>query len=84
MEAIDNKKGKSYTLEDDKGTKALLIRNKTGTFITDSYLSPLQKPTLIFGKASYLLQTKCGKYIICASEVRVSVWSVSDNKPIFE
>jgi|688.fasta_scaffold1097616_1 hypothetical protein len=76
MEALDNKKGKSYTLEDDKGTKALIIRNKTGTFITNSYLSPLEKPTLIFGKASYILQTKSGKIIVSASETKVSVWSV--------
>jgi hypothetical protein len=41
MEAVDNNKGKDYTLEDDKGTKQLLIRSKTGTYILDSYLQSL-------------------------------------------
>jgi hypothetical protein len=38
MEALDNKKGKDFTLEDDKGTKQLLLRSKTGTYILSSYL----------------------------------------------
>ncbi len=38
MEAVDNKKGKDYTLADDKGTKQILLRSKTGTYILSSYL----------------------------------------------
>jgi hypothetical protein len=38
MEAVDNK-GKEYTLNDDKGTKQMLVRCKTGTYILPSYLS---------------------------------------------
>lgn len=38
MEAVDSKKGKDFTLEDDKGTKQLLLRSKNGTYILPSYL----------------------------------------------
>jgi len=41
MEAVDNKMGKLYTLEDDKGTKQLLIRSKAGTYILPFYLQNL-------------------------------------------
>ena len=58
MEAANNKQGKEFTLEDDKGTKQLLIRNKSGTYVLPSYLESIQKATKIFGKASFLLQTK--------------------------
>ena len=41
MEAVDNKKGKEYTLEDDKGPKELILRSKTGTYVLSSYLDSL-------------------------------------------
>ena len=38
MEAVENK-GKEYDLNDDKGTKQMIVRCKTGTYILPSYLS---------------------------------------------
>jgi hypothetical protein len=50
MEAVDNKnlKGKVYTLNDDKGTKQLLIRDKKGTYILSSYLDDVSKGIKIY------------------------------------
>jgi hypothetical protein len=58
MEAVDKKKIKEFTLEDDKGVKQLIIRDKVATYILDSYTSPIESGTKIFGKASFLLQTR--------------------------
>lgn len=41
MEAANNKQGKEFTLEDDKGTKQLLIRIKSGTYVLPSYLESI-------------------------------------------
>lgn len=68
MEAVDNKKGKEYTLADDKGTKSILIRNKTGTYILPSYMNTdLSTGIKIFDKASFLLQTSNMEIVIAAS-----------------
>ena len=85
MEAVDNKKGKEYTLEDDKGTKSILIRNKTGTYILPSYLNTdLSTGIKIFDKASFLLQTSNMEIVIAASEKSMAVWSKNKNSIIFE
>ncbi len=38
MEAVDKQKGKEYCLDDDKGTKGLILRSKTGTYVFSSYV----------------------------------------------
>jgi hypothetical protein len=43
-----NLKGKVYTLNDDKGTKQLLIRDKKGTYILSSYLDDVSKGIKIY------------------------------------
>ena len=58
MEAANQKKGKIFALEDDKGCKDLIVRNKSGTFILKSYIDSIENGTRIFGKASFLLQTR--------------------------
>lgn len=67
MEAVDNQKGKEYTLADDKGIKQLILRSKSGTYIFPSYLNNLDQATKIYGKASFLLQTKNIEFVIVAS-----------------
>jgi hypothetical protein len=67
MEAADNKKGKEYTLQDDKGAKQLLIRNKAGTYILPSYLDEMSKAVKIYEKASFMLQTKNMEFIVAGS-----------------
>lgn len=67
MEAVDNKKGKEYTLQDDKGTKQLLTRDKFGTYFLPSYLDDISKAVKIYSKASFLLQTKNMEFIITGS-----------------
>jgi hypothetical protein len=67
MEAVDNKKGKEYTLQDDKGTKQLIIRDKSGTYVLPSYLDDISKAVKIYSKASFLLQTKNMEFIITGS-----------------
>lgn len=84
MEAVDNQKGKEYTLADDKGPKELILRSKTGTYVLSSYLDGLQKAKKIYGKASFLLQTKNMDFVIAASEKSAAVWSKKENKLIFE
>lgn len=84
MEAVDNKKGKEYTLADDKGPKELIIRDKSGTYVLSSYLDGLDKAKKIYGKASFLLQTKNMELIIAASEKSAAVWSKKESKLIFE
>lgn len=84
MEAVDNKKGKEYTLDDDKGVKQLILRSKSGTYVLPSYLQNIDQATKIYGKASFLLQTKNMEYVIAASEKNAVVWSKSAKKLIFE
>lgn len=67
MEAVNNQKGKEYTLTDDKGTKQIVLRTKTGTYVLSSYLESLEKAQKIYGKASFLLQTKNMEFLIAAS-----------------
>ena len=77
MEAVDNKNlnGNAYTLNDGKGTKQLLIRDKKGTYILSSYLDDLTNGIKIYEKASFLLQTKNMSLIITGSEKHIAVWS---------
>ena len=84
MEAVDNQKGKEYTLADDKGTKQLILRSKSGTYVLPSYLENIDKATKIYGKASFLLQTKNMEFVIAACEKQAVVWSKSSNKLVFE
>ena len=67
MEAVDNNKGKEYTLADDKGIKQIVLRSKSGTYIFPSYLDNIEKDKKIFGKASFLLQSKNMDFVIAAS-----------------
>lgn len=83
MEAVDNK-GKDYTLVDDKGTKQLIVRSKTGTYILPSYLSSVDQGKKIFAKASFLLQTQNMDFVVAASEKNCTVWSNKHGKLIFE
>jgi hypothetical protein len=67
MEAVENQKGKEYSLADDKGTKQLILRSKSGTYVLPSYLDHPNQSNKIFGKASFLLQTQNMQLVIAAS-----------------
>jgi 3-deoxy-D-manno-octulosonic acid (KDO) 8-phosphate synthase len=59
--------GKEYTIADDKGPSSLVINCKKGVFVTPAYVQNLEQGFQIFGKASFLLQTRNGSIIVAGS-----------------
>ncbi|CAM6005988.1 unnamed protein product [Sphagnum balticum] len=84
MEAVDPSKGRDYTREDDKGPAEILLRSKQGLYLSPAYDQGLANAHLIFGVASYLLQTRNGALLVAASETRFLVFSVPDRKLLLE
>lgn len=84
MDAANTGKGKPYTIEDDKGPKDILLYEKHGVFVTPAYRETVQKENQIFGKASFLLYTRSGEFVIAASENKVLVYSLKESSVLFE
>ena len=53
-------------------------------FFTPTYSETVPQETKIFGKASFLLYTRNGEFVIAASETRVLVYSLKETSVIFE
>lgn len=76
--------GKEYTIADDKGPRELLIFEKEGVFISQAYSETANRKNKIFGKASYVIQSKKGDLVVAASEKKVVVYSLKQRAPIAE
>ena len=84
MEAGNNGKGKEYTIADDKGSKAVILRSKQGVFITDAYDTELKNKKCIFGQSSFFVQSKDGSILIVASEKTVMAYHNKTEQVIYE
>ena len=84
MDAANAGKGKTYTIADDKGPQDILLYDKQGVYVTPAYNETVSQQNKIFGKASFLLYTRNGEFIIAASETHVLVYSLKETSVIFE
>jgi len=76
--------GKEYTIADDKGSKRLLISEKEGVFIIGAYSDIAKERQQIFGKASNIIQSRNGNFVILASEKKVMVYSLESLAPVVD
>ena len=83
MDAANTGKGKVYTIADDKGPQDILLYDKQGVYITPAYNETVSQQNKIFGKASFLLYTKNGEFVIAASDTHVLIYSLKETSVIF-
>ena len=84
MDAANGGKGKAYSIADDKGPQDILLYDKQGVYVTPAYSETVSQENKIFGKASHLLHTRNGEFVIAASETHVLVYSLKEATVVFE